>query len=267
MTTNDELVRAYLNRENMSGYWERWFFHELEAGRNVFECPLWNPEQARNVEVLLQSIEKSCQDFRPANERIWNELFPDWREIPVHIDLIVGFPQPYDAVTMRDAEGNTHILLDLIRWCDYGLPKQPERVIRNLLAHEMTHVFIGYVYPEADEAQENTDYRTMMDARTFQEGFAHLIAYDDTGIGRVDWDSDFFKQIKQKSREKMREAIAETDPVRQKEHLRRAFCGRYEDKYACICGMLYLAGRWQKSGMNGLKESFSDFHGFAEKMI
>ena len=231
MTFNDQLVRAYLDSKDMEKYRDEWFFGALEAGKNVFEYPAKGAETAENVETLWRMIQSVTQDFRPANAAIWDTLFPDWPSIPVHIDLIVGFPKPYDAVTMKDESGQAHIVLDLIRWCDYGLPKNPESVARNLLAHEMTH------------------------------------AYNDTAIERADWNSDFWKRVERVSREKMREAVAETDPERQRAHLRNGFYGRYEEKYACMCGMLYLVKQWQKSGMDGLKASFADYHGFAEKTI
>lgn len=267
MTINDQLVRAYLGSKDMEKYRDEWFFGALEAGKNVFEYSAKGAETAENVETLWRMIQNVTQDFRPANAAIWDALFPDWPSIPVHIDLIVGFPKPYDAVTMKDESGQTHIVLDLIRWCDYGFPKNPESMARNLLAHEMTHAFIGACYPEADAASDGADYRAKLDALTFHEGFAHLIAYNDTAIERADWNSDFWKRVERVSREKMREAVAETDPERQRAHLRNGFCGRYEEKYACMCGVLYLVKQWQKSGMDGLKVSFADYHGFAEKTI
>ena len=69
------------------------------------------------------------------------------------------------------------------------------------------------------------------------------------------------------SREKMREAVVENEPERQKEHLRNGFCGRYEEKYACMCGMLYLVKQWRKNGLDGLKASFADDRGFAGKTV
>ena len=267
MTINDQLVRAYFDSEGMEKYRDEWFFGALEAGKNVFECPPWSAQMAENVETLWRMIQNVTQNFQPANGTIWDALFSNWPSIPVHIDLIVGFPKPYDAVTMKDAAGQTHIVLDLIRWCDYGLPKNVEGVVRNLLAHEMTHAFIAARYPEADAASDGTDYRAKLDALTFHEGFAHLIAYEDTPIDQVNWDSDFWKQIEQMSREKMREAVVENEPERQKEHLRNGFCGRYEEKYACMCGMLYLVKQWRKNGLDGLKASFADYRGFAGKTV
>ena len=130
MTINDQLVRAYLDSESMEKYRDEWLFHALETGKNVFEYPAQSAQMAKNVEILWRAFEEAARDFQPANVAIWDALFPNWPSIPVHIDLIVGFPKPYDAVTMKDAAGHTHIVLDLIRWCDYGMPKDAEGVVR-----------------------------------------------------------------------------------------------------------------------------------------
>ena len=66
---------------------------------------------------------------------------------------------------------------------------------------------------------------------------------------------------------KMREALAETDTKRQEQFLYESICGMYCEKFACMCGMLYLARQWEKHGITGLKTAFSDYHGFAEQVL
>lgn len=80
-------------------------------------------QMAKNVEMLWWAFEEAAHDFQPANVAIWDALFPNWPSIPVHIDLIVGFPKPYDAVTMKDAAGHTHIVLDLFAGAITAYPK------------------------------------------------------------------------------------------------------------------------------------------------
>ena len=110
MTINDQLVRAYLDSESMEKYRDEWLFHALETGKNVFEYPAQSAQMAKNVEMLWRAFEEAARDFQPANVAIWDALFPNWPSIPVHIDLIVGFPKPYDAVTMKDPVRHTHIV-------------------------------------------------------------------------------------------------------------------------------------------------------------
>ena len=59
----------------------------------------------------------------------------------------------------------------------------------------------------------------------------------------------------------------ETDPDRQKQFLEEAVCGSYYEKFACMCGMLYLADRWETQGIDGLQSAFADYHGFAQRAL
>lgn len=69
------------------------------------------------------------------------------------------------------------------------------------------------------------------------------------------------------SRAKLRLALTETDPDRQKQFLEEAVCGSYYEKFACMCGMLYLADRWETQGIDGLQSAFADYHGFAQRAL
>lgn len=68
-------------------------------------------------------------------------------------------------------------------------------------------------------------------------------------------------------KERMRATLAETDPEKEKQCLYDAICGKYYEKFACMCGMLYLANQWETKGMDGLKAAFSNYHGFAAKTL
>lgn len=69
------------------------------------------------------------------------------------------------------------------------------------------------------------------------------------------------------SRAKLRLALTETDTDRQKQFLEEAVCGSYYEKFACMCGMLYLADRWETQGIDGLQSAFADYHGFAQRAL
>ena len=106
---------------------------------------------------------------------------------------------------------------------------------------QVTHLLIGHRYPAADAALESTDYLTRLDAYTFHEGFAHLLSYQATEIDCVNWHTPQLTEVAAASRAKLRLALTETDPDRQKQFLEEAVCGSYYEKFACMCGMLYLA--------------------------
>lgn len=125
----------------------------------------------------------------------------------------------------------------------------------------------NHSYPAADAALESTDYLRRLDAYTFHEGFAHLLSYQATEIDCVDWHTPQLTEVAAASRAKLRLALTETDPDRQKQFLEEAVCGSYYEKFACMCGMLYLADRWETQGIDGLKSAFADYHGFAQRAL
>lgn len=183
------------------------------------------------------------------------------------MDLIVGFPEPYDSVNTLSPDGTTHLVFDLVCWRKYLSFPGIEENIRNVLTHEFTHCLISYYNREADEALRSSSYAGKLDGYTFNEGFAHLISYRSMDIDRVDWHSKELEEVYASSKKRMREALAETDSEKQKKLLYDAICGRYYEKYACMCGMLYLSRVWEKDGSAGLRREFSSVRGFAGKTI
>lgn len=66
----------------------------------------------------------------------------------------------------------------------------------------------------------------------------------------------------------MKLALMETNPQSQEQYIYEANFGNYYDKYACMCGMIYLAKEWQLGGYARLTELFDQgYHGFARKCI
>ena len=205
--------------------------------------------------------------FVPVDRPIWDALFPDWQTLQPTLDLIVGFPAPYDAITARAPDGQAHLIFDLVQWRDHAALENLDAVIRDLLTHEITHLLIGHRYPEVDAALESKDYRTRLDAYTFHEGFAHILSYQAAEIDRVDRYTPQLTGAAAASRAKLHRALATTDPDRQKQFLEEAVCGPYYEKFACMCGMLYLAGQWETHGIDGLQAAFADYHGFAQRTL
>ena len=120
--------------------------------------------------------------FVPVDRPIWDALFPDWQTLQPTLDLIVGFPAPYDSITARAPDGQAHLIFDLVQWRNHAALENLDAVIRNLLTHEITNLLIWRRYPEVDAAPESKDYRTRLDAYTFHEGFTQRTL--DTGAGQ-----------------------------------------------------------------------------------
>lgn len=271
MRIDSTIVQAYISGANMREYKNKWFFSsstlDVDLGKNIFILPPDDGSMRESVRNTEQCFRRVMEKYEPVNREIWDALFPGWQKKQTVVDLIVGFPQPYDAVTAKSPDGQTHLIFDLICWSKYSSMENFSEGIRNVLTHELTHFLIGCYYPEADAALESSDYLTKLDAYTFHEGFAHLISFNSTEIDKVDWHSPQLEKVYSSCKERMRAALAEMNPEKQKQFLYDAICGKYFEKFACMCGMLYLADQWEAKGMDGLKAAFSDYHGFAKKTL
>ena len=271
MHIDNTIAQAYLSGADLRTYQAAWFFSgstiDADPDSNIFVLPPDDDAMRASVRQTAQRFCRAAEHFEPVNRPIWDALFPDWQNKQPAVDLIVGFPEPYDAVTAKSPDGQTHLIFDLICWSKYGGTQSLDETIRNILTHEFTHFLIGCTYPEADAALESADYLTKLDAYTFHEGFAHLISFRAAEIDQVDWHCAQLEAVYAACKEKMRAALAETDPAKQKQFLRDAVCGRFDEKFASMCGMLFLANQWAAHGMDGLKSAFSDYHGFAAKTL
>ena len=54
---------------------------------------------------LERRICEAAAHFVPVNRPIWDALFPDWEAVQPTLDLIVGYPEPYDAVAAHSPDG------------------------------------------------------------------------------------------------------------------------------------------------------------------
>lgn len=271
MLIDSTIAQAYCAGEYLDNFRRSWLFERAsiasDLGRNVFTVPPEEETVRETVRTLEARIRTAVKRFVPVDRPIWDALFPGWQTLQPTLDLIVGFPAPYDAITARAPDGQAHLIFDLVQWRDHAALENLDAVIRDLLTHEITHLLIGHRYPEVDAALESKGYRTRLDAYTFHEGFAHILSYQATEIDRVDRYTPQLTGAAAASRAKLHRALAETDPDRQKQFLEEAVCGSYYEKFACMCGMLYLADRWETQGIDGLQAAFADYHGFAQRTL
>ncbi len=259
MILETNAIESYLNG-NTDVLCGKWYY-----SLHPFSLPERTPELCEKIMLLWDEIANSLDAFTPVNPAIWNTLFPSYKEEleTVVIDLIVGFPKPYDATTAIDSHDRFHLIFDLYCWSDYVGRCDIRSVVRNLLSHELCHVMIEKMLP--DIGSVNT-YMDKLDALTFNEGFAHLLSYNEQDIETVDWTSDSFAKVHLRSCEKMHKALCETDTLRKEAFLKEGTCGAYYDKFICMCGMLYFAQVWRCCGIEGLKNTLDKgFSGFAKK--
>lgn len=274
MKIEDKIVKTYLQGGDVSEFQNEWYFTNSSVvqniGKNIFENPVFNDENKEKVKLVYETIKNIAVDFIPTNKAVWNVLFPNWKEAldDVYVDCIVGFPEPYDATVERDNNGKRHIIFDMVCWAKYVGKGDIDVIAQNLLTHELCHILIGQSIAEIDDDLENPDYGICLDAVTFHEGFAHLVSYEAQEIDEVDWHTETFEKVREKSKNRMKEALLETNKKQQEQNLYEALCGNYYDKFACMSGMLYLEKVWENGGNQALKEVFDEgYHGFAKKTI
>lgn len=262
-----EIINDYIEGNNISKHREKWFF---KYDGHTFAEPSYEIEHKAAVRRIFQQINMGLENFTPCNVEIWDKLFPNWREIinGVTVNLIVGYPEPFDATVLRAPDGESNVILDLGLWTKYEGKCDIVGVVHNLLTHELSHVCIGKTIYGIDDDIESKDYLINLDANTFHEAFAHLISFEDKKINEVNWNDEGWIIIKEKCRRRMKEALKEKDIDKQQEFLQEAICGNYKDKYAAIAGMFYLVDSWKEKGLEGLEEVFKQgYHGFSQKVI
>lgn len=235
---------------------------------NVHVCAEIN-ENFRMVQAA-DIIRDSIKNFEVLNKKVWDILFPNWKKQIeyISVDLEVGLPKVYDAVTDYNEQGNARIILNMDCWIEYMEICDLKKTATALLNHEIFHVLIGNKIPEIFKEQDNGDYITRLDAGTFNEGFAHLIAHEGKRLEYIDWHSSKLKEVYRVCTAKMKKALDTVDAACQKKWLESAFCGNYYDKYACMCGMFYLEKIWEKEGVIGLKRCLNGgYKNFAVRTI
>ena len=243
MNIDDSIVRSYLHGKDV--YQEHWLFYQISDDHEyTFSKP--SSDLKELVEETLNKTLHKLNNFQPFNEHLFTTLFPKWKELikDVNIILSVGSPAPYDAM-VREHEGKEYMIFDLVRFLEYQ--KDGEDIlslIRQMITHEITHVCVHHDYPII-----SSPYKEALRYITFDEGFAHLLAY------KENLETYNFQPIINEhylnARNTLTAALLETDVQKQKGYLETSNCGSYWDKFAAISGKLYLA-----SNINQLKDIY-----------
>ena len=268
MKIDTTIVDAYLNSEDVTRFSSLWLYTDrTECGiENVFTAP---PEETAMQETVLRikdEIIAHTSTFVPCNAWLWDALFDNWRNFleTVTLDLIVGYPISNDASVKQAPDGNLHMIFDLISWEKYEGKISLSALSQNLLTHELFHVMVGKSFPDIESAEMHGEFTQQLDAITFNEGFAHLVSYNQQEINTVLWNGEKLTEVYHASADKMKDALKEKSAEKQTQYVYEANFGNYYSKYACMCGMIYLGRQWQTGGTAKLKELFRHgYHGFA----
>lgn len=270
MKIDTTIVDSYLKSEDVRKFSSTWLYDvKTEQGmENIFQVPSEINMKDEVVLRIREEIISHVRNFTPCNSKIWDALFENWREFldDTIIDLIIGYPEPYDAVVKKAPDGKLHMVFDLLQWEKYMGKISLSALSQNLLTHELFHVMVGKHFPNIESVETQGEYIERLDSIAFNEGFAHLVSYNQQEINTVLWDGKKLTDIYKSSIAKMKVALQEKHTEKQKQYIYEANHGNYYDKYAAMCGMIYLGQQWQSGGIPSLKELFCNgYNGFASK--
>lgn len=230
MIIDDTVVRKYLAGEPSSGYSDTWIYCTVGRGY-LFEEP--NPEKRIWVSKLHEKIKRQIENYTPQNYEAIKTLFPEFYCVTSDytILLVVGFPDPYDAMFVSH-NGKEYVIFDLIQIGEDSIDDNYS--CHRVLTHELIHLCVKNKYP----ADMTASYIERLDYTAFDEGFAHALTYPE------DISSFVFNEAIQEryntSKAILEKAYFEIDTEKQRNFLITADTGNYWDKFASISGKLYL---------------------------
>jgi hypothetical protein len=253
MKIDDNIVLKYLSGQAPESYRDSWMYDAVGRGR-MFEPP--DPLHKEWVAELRDKLITQIKGFTPRNYTWVKKFFPSIDQCvdEYTIILTVGFPDPYDAMTLTH-DGTEYMVFDLIQFGRGAL--DGDYHCSRVLTHELIHLCLHQQYAEPRHATyiENLDYIA------FDEGFAHALSYPESMT-----DFQFTRFLAEKygqAKEMLKKALAETHPEKQKSYLVSADTGDYWDKFASISGKLYLL-----NNIDQMEAIYNGgWYGFANKII
>lgn len=216
------------------------------------------PRMADLRAELLTMVEP----FRPADQAVWDALFPDWSDLGGTLVLSAGWPAPYDAGVRTMPDGRQAIVIDVARLAEYPTDTA-EQVTRQILDHEVAHLAIARTWQLPDDA----DYAARLDHVVFDEGIGHYLGM--RGHPAVSPSSERFEQRRAVALAELRAAREIGDPAEQHAALDRA--GADDDfwaKFGAVAGMFACALAERDGGMDGLRDLVAPgWRGFTDRVL
>lgn len=229
MKIDGRIAKAYLAGEDIRCYRDHWIYNCF--GGCVFEYP--GPCHRRWAAELYKKLADQIQTYIPRNYDAVKTMFPNFDEIAADytVMLVVGFPDPYDAMVLEH-EGQETMVFDLIQFGEEALDKNYS--CHRVLTHELTHMCLSRYYP----VPSAPTYPEYLDYTAFNEGFAHALTYPEN-LAEFTFDA-FHEEKFERAKETLRLAAAETDPVKRAVYRKASDTGEYWGKFASIAGKLYI---------------------------
>lgn len=230
MIVDAHIVKDYIAGKNLNRYKDFWIYNCF-GNSPLFETPDFKNREW--VSKLYEKISKQIKHFIPRNGETVRRLFPRFDRISTDytIMLVVGFPDPYDAMVL-ERDGKAYMVFDLIQFCEDALNENYS--CHRVLTHELIHLCLMEDYP----IPHKMSYIEDLNYTAFNEGFAHALSYPED-ISKFVFDGFLDKKF-ETAKCTLRAALAETDKSKQVAYSRNADTGNYWDKFAAIAGQLYI---------------------------
>lgn len=253
MIIDDRIVKDYLNGNHIESYKDCWIFNCFEK-HTVFEMP--DSMHTEWVSKLYDKLKEQILNFKPRNSEAVKMLFPDFDKIAsgYTIMLVVGFPDPYDAMVLEH-NGKEYMVFDLIQFGKDSLNE--DYSCHRVLTHELIHMCLHKYYP----VPNNPSYIDYLNYTAFDEGFAHALSYPED-ISSFIFD-DFLERKFLGAKETLKSTIKEVDQTKQAEYSQSADTGDYWDKFASVSGKLFIL-----KNLNTIQEIYHNgWSDFASRII
>lgn len=242
MRVNKNTINDYLEGKEINEWDNQWIFHSLVEKEYLIQTVAEDKKDL--IEEATNLLENELTNFKPYNKEIWDMIFPNWKTFisGLSIYLIVGCPNPYDAMVRVSPEGEEVMIIDINRMLSYGdSVDELLHTIKNLLTHEYAHLCIHKDYPMLDTTSSFCDKLQYL---CFDEGIAHLLSCNDN-IKNVNWlDNDRLRK-KENAYRMLKNAICSNK--RHEELLEKADTGAYWDKYGSISGLFGIIEKFVES--------------------
>lgn len=192
-----------------------------------------DPKNREWVAKLYDKLLDQINNFIPRNGDFVKRFFPNFDRIAADytILLVVGFPDPYDAMVLEH-DGKAYMVFDLIQFQEESLNKNYS--CHRVLTHELIHLCLMEDYPLPSEMS----YTEELNYTAFNEGFAHALTFSED-ISEFAFDT-FLDEKFETAKSTLMKALAETDSSKQTIYKRMADTGEYWNKFAAMAGKLYL---------------------------
>lgn len=230
MHIDASIVLDYIAGKELTNYKDHWIYHCFGEG-SVFEMP--DPKNRGWVSQLYEKLINQIEHFSLRNGETVKRLFPQFDRITSNytIFLVVGFPDPYDAMVLEH-DGKSYMVFDLIQFQEDSLSE--DYSCHRVLTHELIHLCLMEDYP----LPIGMSYIEDLNYTAFNEGFAHALTYPED-LSSFVFD-DFLEEKFVTAKHTLRTALAETDKDKQAIYSKKADTGHYWEKFAAIAGKLYL---------------------------